>query len=304
MFDILILLLLGSWANPLSLFPDSADVAVKNDLNCASIISIHYVVAGSSTLQGERFSDRIEPGETALLRLPCRFLHRLIFQTDTNVNYRKVNVSVTPGGDTVLVSRADREFGGFFDVILGSRPYPIINTAPVPLASVFIRNDSTCTGSILGANPLLTDETVFLWYDRDTVVIAAMDLEGNMTSDVTLIRGESDSLFSIGIGAFLEDRIQREPGSVMVVNALNGEQIKELEVYPAFGEPFFMDLSPAPLKLWQGVIVPCTGEVEYIIGTDFSGRTYSVDQPDSACGAFIIDWWHLDFDFDFPDGRR
>lgn len=298
----LAILILGNTVNPFLLFPDSTDVIIRNEITDASITSVFYFAAGSSTLTDAGLQIPIPPGDSEILTFPCRYINRVIFKTDSKGNYRRVAYSPAPYSDTLSISRADKEFGDFFDVILGTRPFVVRSTVPVPLASIFIRNDNSNTESIIGLNPLMTDEMVFLWVDDDTMTIAAVDIEGNISEDITLARDDRDSINIIGVNAFLGET---EPvhGNIWIINALNGESIAGLEIYPVFGEPVFLDLSSTPLQLWQGVTVPFTGEIDFIVGIDSHNRTYSITSPDSSTGAFIIDWWHLDFDFDFPERR-
>jgi len=300
----MILLVFMAVLNPLGLFPDSTDIVIHNQIDDAAITSVHYLVAGSAMLINGGLRNPVPPGSNAVLRVPCRYITRLIIGTDLRGNYRRVEVAPSPTGDTLSISRADKEFGGFFDVVLGSRSFAIRSTLPVPISSIFIQNDSLITESIIGPNPLMTDEMLFLWLDRDSIIITAMDVEGNLSENISMIRSERDSLFTIGINAFLGDTGQKAPGTIWIVNALNGEVIREIEVYPRIEEPFFLDLSATPLHLWQSVTIPFTGEVDYIVGIDSRNRTFSMESPDPATGAFIIDWWHLDFDFNFPERRR
>lgn len=295
----MILLIVLAAMNPFDLFPDSTDVTIRNGITDASITSVYYLAAGSSTLTDAGLQSPIPPGETAVLSFPCRYINRVILTTDTKGNYRRVAYSPAPYSDTLSISRADKEFGEIFDVILGTRPFIIKSEVPVPLTSIFIRNDSTHTGSIIGSNPLMTDELLFLWLDRDSVTIAVMDSEGNTSEDIPLL--ESDSVHTIDINVFLDDP-EPDPNRLLIINALNGESIVEIEVYPDSGDPFLMDLSATPLWLWQSVSVPvASGRVEYIVAIDSNRRTYSINAPDTCIGAFVVDWWHLDFGFDFPE---
>lgn len=298
----MILLIVLTAMNPFDLFPDSTDVTIRNGITDASITSVYYLAAGSSTLTDAGLQSPIPPGETAVLSFPCRYINRVILTTDTKGNYRRVAYSPAPYSDTLSISRADREFGGFFDVILGTRAFGIRSGVPVPITSIFITNDSTRTESIIGPNPLMTDEMLFLWLDDDSVTIAAVDIEGNVSEDINLTEFERDSIQTIDVDVFLGETGPSQ-GNIWIINALNGESIAGLEIYPVFGEPVFLDLSSTPLELWQGVTVPFTGEIDFIVGIDSQERTYSVNSPDSSTGAFIIDWWHLDFDFDFPERR-
>lgn len=298
------LICLAAALNPLGLFPDSTNLVVHNAISDASITSVHYLAAGTAVLIDAGLTGPVPPGSSFQFRVPCRYINRVIIGTDVRGNYRRVGVAPSPSGDTLSISRADKEFGGFFDVILGSRPFVIKSTLPVPITALYILDDSLHTGSLIGSNPLMTDETLFLWMDSDSIAITAMDVEGNLSERIPLARSERDSLFTIGIASFLGDTGQQTPGSIWIINALNGEVIKEIEMYPLTGEPFFIDLSATPLQLWQGVSVPFSGDLEYIVGIDGCNRTFSVDSTDPSTGAFIIDWWHLDFDFDFPERRR
>lgn len=300
----MILLAILATLNPLNLFPDSTDIVVRNEITDASITRVHYLLAGGNLLTDTGLENPIPPGNSVTFRVSFRYMNRIILGTDTKGNYRRIAFAPSPTVDTLSISRADKEFGGLFDVVHGERPFIITSSVPVPITSIFLRNDSTLTESLIGPNPLMTDETLFLWLNRDSITIAAVDVEGNLSSDIVLVRTETNRVFSIDITAFVGDDLGNEQGMLEIVSALNGEQIIELEVYPLTGEPFFFDLSATPLKLWQRVNVPFAGTVEYIVGIDGNGRTYSIDSPDPATGAYIINWWHLDFDFDFPDRRR
>mgnify|MGYP000903578534 FL=1 len=301
----MILLIVFAAMNPLRLFPDSTEVTIRNGITDASITSVFYLAAGSATLADAGLGNPVPPGEEAVLTFPCRYINRVIVETDARGNYRRVGFAPSPAGDTLSISRADREFGGVFDVVLGSRPFPVRSALPVPITGVHILDDGLPTGSVIGTNPLMTDETLFLWMDCDSIAITAVDVEGNHSRPVPLANpGGGDTLFTIGVADFLDDPGERAAGALRVISALNGETVTAIEVHPVTGGPLFVDLSAAPLRLWRGVSIPFPGEVGYVVGIDGSGRTFSVDESDPATGAFIIDWWHLDFDFDFPERRR
>ncbi len=297
-------ILLLSALNPLALFPDSVDVVVRNSIDDASILSVHCIVNGSSTLTRLWQEAPVRPGECETFRVPFRYLGRIIFVTDTMGNYRKVAVAPAPAGDTLTVSREDREFGGFFDVVMGSRPHVIRNTSPVPLAGVFLHADSGSAVNLLGTNPLMTDETIFLWLDRDSIVISAVDTEGNPSDTMTFVRSDADSVRVIGTLSFMGGVERPAPGNIWVINGINGGLLSGIEVYPLDGEPFFMDLTDTPLELWQSAVIPFSGEIEYLICTDTEGRSFSINAADAPTGAFVADWWHLDFDYSFPERRR
>lgn len=298
------MLLLFSVLNPLELFPDSVDVAIRNGIEETSILSIHYIVNGTTTMNLLRQHEPILPAGFEMIRIPYRYLGRIVFGTSTGENYRKVAVALNPSGDTLCVSREDREFGGFFDVIMGSSPHIIRNTSPVPLMAVFLHGDSLPEGSVLGSNPLMTDETLFLWLDRDSVAVSALDIEGNPSDTLLLIRSGIDSVFSIGTLAFMTNVQRPSPGTIWVINGINGERISGIEVYPLLDEPFFFDLAARPLGLWQSAAIPFAGEIEFIVCIDTEERSYSINSLDEVTGAYIADWWHLDFDYSFPGRRR
>jgi len=162
----MILLALLATLNPLSLFPDSTDIVVKNEITDANITCVHYLLAGGNLLTDTRLENPIPPGNSATFRVPFRYINRIIMGTDTKGNYRRIGFAPAPAVDTLSISRADKEFGGLFDVVHGERPFIITSSVPVPITSIFLRNDSTLTESLIGPNPLMTDETLFLWLNR------------------------------------------------------------------------------------------------------------------------------------------
>jgi len=299
----LLLLLLCSVLNLFELFPDSVDLMIRNDIEDAYIVSIHYIVNGTSTMNVARQTGPIIPEGSATVRFPYRYLGRIVFVTSKGENYRKVAVALNPSGDTLAVSREDREYGGFFDVILGSRPHVIMNKSPVPLTQVLLHKDSLVSMNLIGTNPLMTDETLFLWLDLDNIVISAVDIEGNHSDSLNLVRTETDSISVIGTLSFMRGVQRPSQGNIWVINGINGAAISGIEVYPLKDEPFFFDLTDTPLQLWQSAVIPFEGEIEYLICSDTVGRSYSINSVDEATGAYLADWWHLDFDYSFPERR-
>lgn len=286
---------------PLGLFPDKVNVCITNSIPDAAITSIHYLAAGERRITECRLEDSIAPGSSETIELPFRYMTRIIFGTDRNVNYRETELSLNPSGDTIVVSRSKREFGGFFDVIMGSRVFAIQNRTPVPIRALHL--DSLDGPCITGANPLMTDEVLFLWHDSDSLRLIAVDIEGNPSKPVEMIRSEAVNTFPVGIEAFRDETGGPPPGTLMVINGLNGDSITGIEVYPWDEEPFFLDLSDAPLGLWQSAVIPFTGQLEYLVCVDGSNRAFILDSRDESTGAYVVDWWHLEFDFSFH-GRR
>ena len=296
-------ILLVTLINPLFLFPDSVDLVIRNELQSTSITSIHYLVAGSGRMRDAGLRGSIPPGESASLTLPFRFMDRIVFLTDSKGNYRNMSIALSPMVDTIAVSRADREFGGLFDVIMGDRPYIIHNRTPVPITGIILHGDGLPVESLIGPNPLMTDETLFLWLDTDSLAFTAIDIEGNRTMPFEIRRVGIAAVASIRISAFLAGSAKPD-GALWVINGINGESITGIEVYPLYDEPFFLDLGEAALSLWQSAAVQYAEEVEHIVCVDTMGRTYSIGKPDQHTEAFVADWWHLDFDFGFPERRR
>lgn len=290
--------------NPFALFPDSATVTIRNNLSDASIIAVHYLVSGSGRITGSALPSPVPPGGSVDISLPCRSFARLILRTDSGVNYRKPQFHPAPSGDTLTISRADREFGGYFDVIMGERPFVIQNSTPVAMRAIYLEGDFMPVESVIGANPLMTDEVLFLWFDPDSVTIVAVDLEGNFSKPIGMIRTDCVNTFSIGIEAFLEETFHPPPEVLWIINGINGESITGIEVYPRSEEPFFLDLSDDPLRLWQTAVIPFSGEVDYVVCFDSRNRAFFIDSRDESTGAFLADWWHLEFDFSFPEGRN
>lgn len=287
--------------DPFALFPDSANVTIINSLESASITSIYYLIAGEEFLAQSDLDASLSPGSSASISLPFRYLARVIFCTDQNVNYRIGFFSPSSSLDSVSVSRSEREFGGYFDVIMGRRPFTIRNSTTVPITAIILHGDSLPSGSIIGSNPIMTDETLFLWLDRDSVVFTALDIEGNESDTIEVRRMGRENGIDIRSNTFIRSAPESSHEANWVVSALNGECIMGIEVYPINGEPFFMDLGDNPLQLWQFTVIPFDGDVEYIVCDDNAGRTFTIDQKDQSTGAFVVDWWHLDFDFSFPE---
>ena len=299
MSSIALLLLLS--LNPLGLFPDSAIVYITNSISDASITSLHYLVAGERRIAECNFGGNLAPGSSISITLPFRYITRIVFGTDRNENYRETNLSLSPSGDTVVVSRSDREYGGFFDVIIGSGPYRIVNTTPVPITGVFLHSGDSISQNMLGANPILSEESLVLWLDSDTIVVNFRDIENHMSNDYRYIRNDMDSIFTIDATAFLEEAFLNSSG-LRVANCINGEVIVGIDVVSVSGESTFWDLSESPLELWQGVALPFFGELSYIVCIDSCGREFTIDTIDEESGVYIADWMSVDFDFSFPSG--
>lgn len=289
--------------NPLGLFPDSVSVCVTNSISNASITSIHYLVAGERRIYACRLDGDLAPGHSRTIVLPFRYMTRIVFGTDRNENYRETNLSLNPSSDTVVVSRSDREFGGFFDVIIGSKPYRIDNTTPVPMTGVFMQNGDSLSENLLSANPLLSDESLFLWLNSDTVLVSFQDIESNMSKQYQYVRNDMDSIFTLGVAGFFDEDFLNSTG-LRIANCINGEVIVGIDVVSVSGESTFWDLSDSPLELWQGVAIPFHGEMSYIVCIDSSGREFTIDTIDEESGVFIADWMSVDFDFSFPSGSN
>jgi hypothetical protein len=287
--------------NPLNLFPGTVSVCITNSISDASITSIHYLVAGERRITECRVDDSIDPGSSRTMELPFRYMTRIVFGTDRDSNHRETELSLNPSGDTIVVSRSNREYGGFFDVIIGSSAFALQNRTPVPIRAIHI--DSLNGPCITGVNPLMTDEVLFLWHDSDSLLLIAVDIEGNPSKPLEIIRSEAVNTFQVGIVAFMEGVAAPRPGAIMVINGVNGECIVGVEVYPWNEEPFFFDLSDTPLGLWQSAVIPFAGQVEYLVCVDTSNRAFILDSRDESTGAYIADWWHLEFDFSFQERR-
>lgn len=289
--------------NPLDYIKDTADIVIHNRIEHTSIVSIHYLITGSRTMMNVGLERPVAPTELVTISLPYRHMRRLVFQTDQGDNYRVV--SLTPGipGDTIEVSRENREFGGFFDVILGERLFVLRNETPVNLASIFLHGDSL-RFDLLGHNPLMHDETVFLWLNEDSITLTAVDIMGNESLPFHLTETSRDTLNTIRIAHFLGNAQPPPPGNVWIINCIHGEQLVEIEVYPEVGEPYYFDLRDTPLDLWQSAVIPLAVPINHIVCFDGEGRTYSIGAKDRDTGAYIAEWWNLDFDFSFPDRRQ
>lgn len=295
------LILMVSVFSPFAGLFGSVEVTVQNNLLNSSITQIHYLLSGSSEIINAGLDSPIPPGGFSEIALPRRYLARLVFGTEEGVNYRKAHCRLGADGDTLTVSRADMEFGGYFDVIMGSRVFVIQNRTPVPIRALYL--DSLCGPGIMGANPLMTDEVLFLWHDSDSLRLIAVDIEGNPSKPIMMIRSEDVNSFAVGIEAFLEGAVTPHPGAITVINGVNGESIVGIEVYPLDEEPFFFDLSDTPLGLWQSAVIPFTGRLDYLVCIDESNRAFIVDSRDESTGAYVVDWWHLEFDFSFRERR-
>jgi len=302
---ILSLSLLGSVPlNPLLLLPDSVEVTVINRIDGATIESLHFLLPESTTIE-EAFLDRPIPlGDSTRVTLPFRYISRVVVGTDRMGNYRRALPAFNPLGDTLSFSRADKEFGGFFDVILGSELYFIRNVTTVPITAVYLRADTLAERNILGSNPLLTNESIFLWMDADSAWVWAVDIEGNSSATLPIQKSREYGANAFRISDFMEPAEPVRAGEIRVISGLNGGEITGIEVYPVEDEPFYLNLEQEPLTLWDQLTIRCPGEVEYLICYDSMNRSFSIDTMDPETEAFIVDWWHLDFDFAFPDRRR
>ncbi len=299
-----VFLVFATALNPFMLFPDSTDMVVINNTTSYRIVSVHYLPVGSETIREVRLSGSIPPGCSTSVRIPFRYMNRIVFGTDAGINHRRA-MGYAPGypTDTVTVSSADREYGSYFDVIIGSRPHVITNGTPVPISALCMIEDDGEPIGLLGRNLLMTEESLVLWMDADSISFIAQDLEGFLTDTIEVNRSGSTSVTVIGIEHFLGRDLPDTHDNVGIVNCVNGESMKEILIYPQVGPPQALDLSFTPLGLWQIVTIPYAGVVDFVVGTDQSGRTYSVESPHEQTGLYVIDWWHLDFDFSFPGGR-
>lgn len=290
--------------NPFVMFQDSVDVTVCNGIELQSIHSISYLISQSGVMESIDLELNIPPGGSITFRMPARFLDRMVFEADSGNNFRMISFMPGLSRDTLLVTRAHKEFGGFFDVILGTRPYAIRNATPVPITNIILEGEDFPETGVLGNNPLLSDEVLFLWTDRDTISFSALDIQGNLSHSIEMIRSGDDSLYSISTEVFLGGIPQIPPGSIWIVNGINGTRINSIEIYPVFGDPLFLDLSASPLDLWEHVTVPNIGNVEFIVCIDSCKRTFSAYQFGEVVGAYIVDWWSLDLNFNFPEGSH
>jgi len=289
--------------NPLEFIPDSVDVTIMNEIEDASITSIHYLIKETDTMADLGLETCINPFEAETVRMPYRYMSRIVFGTDYGNNYRITNVTPGLSSDTLFVSRANKEFGGLFDVIMGSRPFYIVNATPMPITDIILIGEEFSGESIIGSNPMLSDETICLWLDADSISFTAVDIEGNHSDTIEVFSAKRDTVITISLEAFLLE--SDFPGnSVTVLNCINGEEIAEIEIYPIHEEPLYIDLRNSPLALWQSISVPCSDQIDYVVVIDCEGRTYSISTYEYSIEAFVADWWSLDFDFSFPDRRR
>ncbi|MCK5035888.1 MAG: hypothetical protein KAS73_08350 [Candidatus Sabulitectum sp.] len=300
----MIVLLIFVAFNPFVMLQDSVDITICNGIELQSIHSINYLVNQSWVMESIDLEQSIPPGESVTFRMPARFLDRMIFETDSGSNFRMISFMPGLSSDTLLVTRAHKEFGGFFDVIMGTRPYAIRNATTVPITNIILRGEGFPDTGIMNSNPLLTDEILFLWSDQDSITITALDIHGNLSDSIHIVRQGPDSIFSIQSESFLGDIPQMARGSIRIVNGINGTEIKEIEIYTVLGDPIFLDLSASPLDLWQSVTVPNAGNVEFIVCIDTCDRTYSAYQFSSEAESYIVDWWSLDLNFNFPEGSH
>lgn len=291
--------------NPIELFPDSTELVVVNNTTSLCIVSVHYLPVGSDTICKATLSGPVSPGCSTSVRIPFRYMNRIVFGTDAGINHRKA-LGYAPDYpfDVITVSRADREFGSFFDVITGSRPYVITNGTPIPIPVLCLLGENDSLTNLLSSNPLMTDESLVLWMDADRINLIAQDVEGFLTDTIEVIRTENSSVTLISIEHFIGMNMAYTHDSIGIVNCVNGERIKRIQIFPHVGPPQTLDLSATPLGLWQIVSIPYEGTLDYVVGTDLSGRTYSVESPDENTGLYVFDWWHLDFDFGFSGRRR
>lgn len=292
-----------SFCFPFNELPDSTDLLIRNDLETASIVNINLLLPNSMHLIPVALSSPVPPGTERIVTVPFSYISRIIFATDSSINYRSTDFAPVGLSATVTVSRASREFGGLFDVVMGTEAYVIINETSVPIAEVFLLDNGLSDQSIISSNPLLPNEIIFLWLDRDTVSLQAVDTEGNASDTIRAVRSDENNVFGITTFDFLSIPADAVTGSIYVINCINGEFIEEIEVYPLYQEPFLVDLSEEPLSLWKSVEIPSSGGIEFIVCIDSRGRTFSVNDPDLSTGAYIVDWWNLDFNFNFPDRR-
>lgn len=301
----LTLSILGSTAlNPLLLFPDSVDVTVINRIDGATIESLHFLLPERTVIEEVVLDGPIPGGDSAKVTLPYRYISRVVIGTDRMGNYRKALLAFSPEGDSLSFSRADREFGGFFDVILGSELYFIRNATTVPITAVYLRADTLAERNILGSNPLLTNESIFLWMDADSAWIRALDCEGNTSPTIPIHTLDENGANVVTISYFMGDAGPVREDEIRVVCGLNRGEITGIEVFPKDDEPFFLNLEQDPLTLWDHLTIQCPREVDYLVCFDRYDRSFSVDTRDPDTDAYIVDWWHLDFDFSFPDRRR
>ncbi|HOO45392.1 MAG TPA: hypothetical protein PLM29_04120 [Deltaproteobacteria bacterium] len=286
--------------HPVMLLGNTVELTIVNVTPADTIASVHSILPGEQSLVHYLLDTPIPPGSTGKVDIPSATYDRLIFCTESGTNYREVLLPVGRHMDTVTVSRADREYGEFFDVVLGSRPFVLMNSSPVPLSGVYLLKPDITPRNMLGKNPLLTDEFIVIWLDADSAMARAEDIEGHFSREVSLISSSgSPATYTLGPMDFLPEGTLDQQG-VTVLNCINGAAIIEVEIYPFIGEPFIVDAKADPLELWEWMHLSIEDGAEFVVCYDEQGRSFTVPWPEDSSGVFIASWWNLDFDFNFP----
>ena len=286
--------------------PDSVDILVESQLQNRSIVDIYYIIPRSHFLHSVDMSIDLLPGNSTTIRVPHGYINKFIFDADDGAVYSVTGYPASIDADTIRVSLAHKEFGGFFERVYGIYPLAIENSTDVTILSVLLHGDSVPAANVLRNNVLLPGEVLRLWLDSaQTVQISTLDYDNNLSSLVTAATSSPNNLYRITPDLFFSNGEefgydQSQAGS-WLVNCITMARIVKIEAFSPDGHFLDgLDCSSSPLTTWDRVFLRHNTPVGFVVCTDENDRTYSADAVDSLTDSFIIGDFNLDFGFAFP----
>ncbi|PIE53076.1 hypothetical protein CSA37_02970 [Candidatus Fermentibacteria bacterium] len=290
--------------NPLELIPAQTELFVVN--NTGRIISSCYCLVSGCDSLSKVFDGELTPDSSAQFTIPCRHMSRIIFHTTDGTNYRVEDFSPsTRLTDTLSISLAEKEFGGFLDIIGGSNRFTLVNSTPLPVTGLFLEGAEE--ENLLGPNPLMTSETACFWADQDTLVVKAQDISGRWSNSITLVKNNISNYHEetkVYIESFAELPSDNEKSHRYLLSCLYDQNVYFVEIHPISGIPVLIDLTSSPLGTWEMIDISSYPEPSFIVCEDQNGRSYSINTMYKDYSVYIVDCFSLDFDFSFPSGRN
>lgn len=283
----------------------STTVCISNLLS-EDIVSMHYILPASTTLNSVSLSSSTGPDSVFNTELPYVYINRIYWETASGSVYFLSGYAPRISADTIEVSLAKKEFGGIFNRIYGSTPLSIANSTDVPVISIELNGNYCPTGNLMRSNILLPSEFLCVWTDSgETVEITAVDSKGNISIPFTASTATPDSIYRITPEMFFNNGKEigysdSQAGS-WVVNSITLSKIVLIEAFSSDGYLLDgLDCSSSPLNTWDRVYIHHNAPIDFIVLTDENGRTFSANTADSLTGAFTPGDLNLDFGFDFP----
>jgi len=287
--------------------PDSVDIRIENHLQNRIIEEISYIIPGPSFLHTADLQNPISPDSQSTIRVPYGYINKLIFETEDGTVYTRSGYPASTNPETISISLADKEFGGLFERIYGAYPIAIQNSTDVNIVSIFLQGDSVSDGNLLRNNILLPEEIIRVWLDSGTTTdMHATDLEGNISTPISVSTTNSDSLYRISPDLFYDNGNEfgydaSSPGT-WVINCITLDKIEKVEAFSPDG--YFLDgldCSSSPIRTWDKIYLKHTEPIGFIVLTDVNDRTYTTIEPDSLTDYFMLGDLNLDFGYGFPE---